>query len=179
MQKKNLKMICFAREQQPGSDSKGKWSGWVNSPGLCHWLPFPPPDTTETLFLQNSVKSPLHCQFNSKGLSCLGVVLQTSAAIMVLCVSVGAGSCSNDLCFMDLFLAVGPQGEGVGISYVYPCAYIEISLVEVRKCVCVWFSSCLNLQLILGEEKLYLKGTFLCPSLCWKGAVFPIIFQES
>lgn len=33
--------------------------------------------------------------------------------------------------------------------------------------------------LILGEEKLYLKGTFLCLSLSWKGAVFPIIFQES
>lgn len=68
---------------------------------------------------------------------------------------------------MDLLLAGRPQGEGVGISYVYPCSYIEISLVEVRKmCVCVYdFHLPLNLKLILGEEKLYLKGTFLCPSL--------------
>lgn len=35
----------------------------------------------------------------------------------MLCGSAGARSCSDDLCFMDSFLAVGAQGEGVGISF--------------------------------------------------------------
>lgn len=35
----------------------------------------------------------------------------------MLCGSAGARSCSDDLCFMDSFLAAGAQGEGVGISF--------------------------------------------------------------
>lgn len=53
---------------------------------------------------------------------------------MVFCRSAGAGSCSDDLCFRDLFLAARPQGEGTGAFCVE-----EISLVEVRKvCMCVY-----------------------------------------